>query len=157
MKVNEYKKGDIVFMQGDFARSFFRVLNGSIGICLAYGTENEKQLTVLREGEYLGEMGVFEVYPRSATAVVLEDGTRLEEIGENELSDYFTTRTEDLLEIMRQVSGRLRERTEDYEEACRVLDEIRKTSIEPEKRSRKLLDKILELVTLYGEAMMYKQ
>ena len=80
MKVNEYKQGDIIFRQGDFSTVFYKLIGGSVGVYVGYGSENEKQLTTLHAGDYLGEMGVIEAYPRSATAVVLEDGTRMEEI-----------------------------------------------------------------------------
>jgi CRP-like cAMP-binding protein len=153
MKVNEYKKDEVIFRQGDYATSFYRILGGNVGVFVCYGTENEKQLTTLHESDYLGEMGVIEAYPRSATAVALEDGTKLEEIDEKEFSDYFTNRTGELLQIMRQMAQRLRDRTDDYEEACRTLDDLQKTFGEPEKRSKSLLDKIKEMIINYNNAI----
>ena len=82
MKVNEYKNGDVVFRQGEFATTFYKILSGSVGVYVGYGSEKEKQLSTLHAGDYLGEMGVIDAYPRSATAVVLEDGTKMEEIPE---------------------------------------------------------------------------
>ena len=155
MKVNEYKNGEVVFRQGDFAPTFFKILNGSVGVYFGYGSKDEKQLTTLHAGDYLGEMAVIEAYPRSATAVVLEDGTKMEEISEKELDSYFTDRSGDLFQIIRQLAQRVRERTDDYEEACRTLDELQKTSGEPEKRSGSLLEKIKEMVAYYNEALFY--
>lgn len=152
MKVNDYQKGDVIFRQGDYVTSFYRIMSGNVGVFVCYGTENEKQLTTLHEGEYLGEMGVIEAYPRSATAVALEDGTRLKEISETEFSDYFTDRTGELFQIMRQMAQRLRDRTDDYEEACRTLDDLQKTYGEPEKRSKSLLEKIKEMIANYNDA-----
>ena len=153
MKVNEYRKDEVIFRQGDYATTFYRILGGNVGVFVFYGTENEKQLTTLHEGEYLGEMAIIEAYPRSATAVAREDGTKLEEIDEKEFSDYFSDRTGDLLQIMRQMAQRLRDRTDDFEDACRTLDELQKTSGEPEKRSKSLMDKIMEAIYIYNEAM----
>ncbi|MBQ8076170.1 MAG: Crp/Fnr family transcriptional regulator [Oscillospiraceae bacterium] len=150
MKVNEYKQGDIIFRQGDFSTVFYKLIGGSVGVYVGYGSENEKQLTTLHAGDYLGEMGVIEAYPRSATAVVLEDGTRMEEISDKEIDSYFLDRTGDLFQIMRQLAQRLRDRTNDYEEACRALDELQKTSEEPEKRSKSLLDVIKKMNTFYN-------
>ena len=155
MKVNEYKNGEVVFRQGDFATTFFKILNGSVGVYFGYGSKDEKQLTTLHSGDYLGEMAVIEAYPRSATAVVLEDGTKMEEISEKELDSYFTDRSGDLFQIIRQLAQRVRERTDDYEEACRTLDELQKTSGEPEKRSGSLLERIKEMVAYYNEALFY--
>ena len=155
MKVNEYKNGEVVFRQGDFATTFFKILNGSVGVYFGYGSKDEKQLTTLHSGDYLGEMAVIEAYPRSATAVVLEDGTKMEEISEKELDSYFTDRSGDLFQIIRQLAQRVRERTDDYEAACRTLDELQKTSGEPEKRSGSLLERIKEMVAYYNEALFY--
>lgn len=155
MRVLEYHQGDVIFRQGDFARVMYDVLSGSVGIYVGYGTENEKELTVLHQGDFLGEMGVIESYPRSATAVALDDGTQLQEIEDREFSDFFNANPERLLLIMRQLSTRLRERTEDYRAACRTLDELQNTKGTPDKRSKSLLDRIKEFVLFYDEAMEY--
>ena len=155
MKVNEYKNGDVVFRQGDLSYTFYRILGGSVGVYVGYGSEKEKQLSTLHAGDYLGEMGVIEAYPRSATAVVLEDGTKMEEISEKELESYFTDRTDDLFRIMRGLARRVRERTDDYEAACHALEELQKTYGEPEKRPESLLEKIKKIIASYNEALFY--
>ena len=155
MKVNEYKNGDVVFRQGEFATTFYKILGGSVGVYVGYGSEKEKQLSTLHAGDYLGEMGVIDAYPRSATAVVLEDGTKMEEIPEKELDSYFKTRSDDLFQIMRGLARRVRERTDDYEAACRALDELKKTYGEPEKRTGSLLEKIKKIIASYNEALFY--
>ena len=79
MKTKQYQKGEVIFRQGDYARTMYDVLSGSVGIFVAYETENEKQLTTLSPGQFLGEMGMIDAFPRSATAVAMEDGTQLQE------------------------------------------------------------------------------
>ena len=148
-----YDKEDIIFRQGDFAGSMFDILSGSVGVYVGYGTENETQLAVLKAGQFLGEMGLIDVYPRSATAVALEDGTALEEITEKEFSDYFNDRPERLLEIMRQLSDRVRNQTKDYEAACRILESMRRTQDEPEKRSVSLAEQVKKLLDSYNKTM----
>ena len=54
---------------------------------------------------------------------------------------------------MSQLSERLRERTEDYEGACIVLDSLKATQKAPEKRSRSLLERAKALVAFYNEVM----
>ena len=97
-------------------------------------------------------MGLIDVYPRSATAVAMED-TELREIGEKEFSEFFCGQPERLLAIMRQLSERLRDRTEDYEGACVVLDNLKATQKAPEKRSRSLLERAKALAAIYNDAM----
>jgi CRP-like cAMP-binding protein len=153
MSSRSFSKNKVIFRQGDDAQEMFDIVSGSVGVYINYGQENETQLTILKAGNFLGEMGLIENYPRSATAVALEDGTRLQEIGYREFSEYFKTRPERLLAIMRQLSQRLRERTEDYESACKVLADLKATQGEPEKRSANLLQKAKGLLALYDSVM----
>ena len=153
MKIKTFTKDDVVFRQGDVSNVMYDILSGSVGIYTGYGTENETQLTVLKSGDFLGEMGMIEAYPRSATAVAMEDGTELKEIGIAEFSDFFKGQPERLLTIMRQLSQRLRDRTEDYETACRVLEELQATQGAPGGRSGTLLEKVKQLMAFYDSVM----
>lgn len=116
-------RGDIIFREGDYAKTMFDIQSGSVGVYSHYGTEHEKQITVLGSDEVLGEMGLIEAYPRSATAVALEDGTVLLEISEAELASAFSNRPDKVLKIMRQIASRLRETNEKYINACRAVYE----------------------------------
>ena len=87
-----FKKGDVIFRQGDFSSVMYDIAKGKVGVFADYETERVHQLAELKAGDFLGEMGMIEVYPRSATAVALEDDTTLNEIGENELNVYFRER-----------------------------------------------------------------
>ncbi|MBO5496900.1 MAG: cyclic nucleotide-binding domain-containing protein [Clostridia bacterium] len=150
MKVLTFQKDAVIFLQGELAESMFDILSGSVGVYVGYGTEFEKQLTVLKAGDFLGEMGLIERYPRSATAVALEDGTKLQEIEEKEFYEFFQHQPERLLSIMRQLSERLRDRTDDYESANRMLEELKGTQGNPEKRSDSLLAMAKNLVNFYN-------
>ena len=123
MKTLSFNANDIIFNQGDFSDVMYNIVKGKVGVYGAYGTENKKEYAQLGANEFLGEMGMIEVFPRSATAVALEDGTELEEIGEAELSEYFRDKPDKLLKIMRQISARLRETNTKYLNACRVVYE----------------------------------
>ena len=123
MKTLSFNANDIIFNQGDFSDVMYNIVKGKVGVYGAYGTEDQKEYAQLGANEFLGEMGMIEVFPRSATAVALEDGTELEEIGEAELSEYFRDKPDKLLKIMRQISARLRETNTKYLNACRVVYE----------------------------------
>ena len=153
MNLITFNRGNVIFRQGDFAHGMYDIISGSVGIYVGYGTEHEVELNVLKAGDYLGEMGMIEVYPRSATAVALEDGTELREIGDAEFNDYFKAQPERLLAIMRQLSQRLRDRTADYEAACKVLESMKETHGDPDKRSPSLAEKVKRLLTFYDNVM----
>ena len=153
MNLITFNRGNVIFKQGDFAHGMYDILSGSVGVYVGYGTEHEVQLTTLKAGDFLGEMGMIEAYPRSATAVALEDGTELREIDEAEFADYFKAQPERLLAIMRQLSQRLRDRTADYESACKVLEGMKETHGDPDKRSPSLVEKVKRLLTFYDNVM----
>lgn len=151
MSTRTYKKNEVIFRQGDYATEMYDILEGSVGVYVGYGSEDENQLTVLKQGCFLGEMGLIENYPRSATAVAMEDGTRLQVIDDAEFSEYFKSQPERLLEIMRQISANLRDRTEDYKAACLIRDEMIGTN--PEKRSKTLLEKISSVLKIWNDEL----
>ena len=146
-----FNRDEIIFRQNDFADSMYDILAGSVGIYVAYGTEDENRLAVLKAGHTLGEMGLIDLAPRSATAVALEDGTVLAEISEKEFAAYFDDKPERLLEIMRQLSTRVRNQTKDYEAARRILDSMLTTR--PEKRSPTLKKEVKRLLDSYNDTM----
>ncbi|MBP5223436.1 MAG: cyclic nucleotide-binding domain-containing protein [Lachnospiraceae bacterium] len=121
MKTITYASGEVIFHEGELALTMFDILQGSVAIYLDYDSDQRQLLTVLKEQQLLGEMGLIEACPRSATAVAMEDGTTLQEIAEEEFYDFFQHNPERLLQIMRQMSARIRENTEKYRDTCRTL------------------------------------
>jgi CRP-like cAMP-binding protein len=138
MNTRVYNKGDIIFRSGDAGESMFRIAQGVVGIYADHGTEKEKRLAELCDGAFFGEMGMIDHAPRSATAVALEDGMKLEELTEDDLGELLRSEPETVLALMRQLSGRLRGLTKDYMEACRVAAgvvrlEEKKADVTPEE------------------------
>ena len=138
MKEITFNADQVVFRQGDSASVMYDIISGSVGVFTDYQTENEKKLAVLKSGEIFGEMGMIEVYPRSATAVALEDGTVLEELGEGDLKMYFKDKPEKLLQVMRQLSVRIRETTQKYLDVCRTVNGRQKAEKERMKYQQEM-------------------
>ena len=91
---------------------------------------------------------MIEVYPRSATAVALEDDTVLTEIGEDDLNEFFKDKPEKLLQIMKQMSERLRVVNQKYLNACRVAFENANAEAANAEKSEELKK---EMDALYEE------
>ena len=123
MKEITFNKDQVIFRQGEFGSAMYDVLSGEIGIYTDYQGADEKQIAVIKAGEVFGEMGLIEVYPRSATAVVLTDGTVVIELKEDDLRAYLQDKPEKLLQVMRQLSSRIRETTEKYVDVCRAVSD----------------------------------
>lgn len=118
-----YKKGEVIFVQGDPADCMFDIEAGSVGIFVDYNTKQEKQLTTLNEKQIFGEMGLIEGKPRSATAVALQDDTRLMVVSQENFADYFRTQPVKVVRIMQSMGKRIRGLTQAYLEACSVITE----------------------------------
>lgn len=123
MKTLAFSSGELIFREGDAALTAYVIQKGSVAVWLDYDTEDRQQLSVLKERQLLGEMGLIEDCPRSATAVALEDGTVLEELDEEEFYEFFEKQPEHLLEMLRQLSARIRANNQMYREACVALRE----------------------------------
>jgi CRP-like cAMP-binding protein len=127
-----YRKDAVIFRQGDDGDCMYYIQLGSVGIYTDYGTDKEKQLVILEEEAFFGEMGLIEKMPRSATAVVVEDDTVLRKITEDELETLIKTSPALVVRCIEHLSGRLRRLTKDYLEACEMvskMDRAEKTDI----------------------------
>lgn len=146
MTERQFSKGDVIVREGDQGESFFQIESGVVGIYGNYGGEDENLLTELKSGQYIGEMAVIDVYPRSATAVALEE-VKVIEIASGEIDEYFRSQPDKILDIMKNLSGRLKSLTEDYtdvSEAIRQLNPGKK-----EGRNENLVAKIKKFARVY--------
>lgn len=101
----------------------YDIQSGQVDIYVDFGGTNEKKIAQLKNGELFGEMGILDDSPRSATAVVLDDGTILGEIREDDLKDFFLKQPEKLLLIMRDLSVHLRETNAKLAGVCKRIYE----------------------------------
>lgn len=72
MRRRRFSAGEIIFREGDASHEAFLVRSGRVEI-VKDSPHGSFRLAVLAEGDVLGEMGLLEERPRSATARVLED------------------------------------------------------------------------------------
>ena len=72
-----FKKGDLIFNEGDKSNSVFYIQKGRIEVSTKK-YEDKKLLAVLKKGEMVGEMSLFEDSPRSASVMAIEDSILLE-------------------------------------------------------------------------------
>ncbi len=138
MKEISCKKDQVIFRQGEIGSVMYDIVSGKIGIFSDYQTEKEKKIAELDAGQIFGEMGMIEIYPRSATAVALEEDTVLRELGESELREYLKDKPEKLLLLMKQLSQRIRETTQAYLDVCRTVSERRRAEQKKDTEMQRL-------------------
>jgi CRP-like cAMP-binding protein len=67
------QKDEVIFKEGATGDAFYFIVSGSIRISTMVPGVGEEALTILREGEYFGEMALIDDAPRSASAIANED------------------------------------------------------------------------------------
>ena len=150
MRQLTFAKGDIIFRQGDFANVMYDIVNGKVGIYSDYQGEQEKLIAELGDGQILGEMGMIEAYPRSATAVALSEQVVLSELVEDDLEAYFKDDPAKVLQLMRQLSERLRETTRKYTELCGTVSRHKKAEEQGDDQPE-LLQELDRYAKFYSE------
>ena len=146
MKKLTFGTDEVIFREGEYALTMYEIKTGSVGIYANYGLQDECKLAILSKGEYFGEMGIAECYPRSATAVALEDGTTIDEIDAEEFSNYFKDQPETVLTIMRTLSARLRETNARYLEAREAIHDAIEAERAGKRKSQSLVGKLTSML-----------
>lgn len=122
-----HNRDEVIFYEGKIEPWMYVIEAGKVGIYVRYGREDAKRLTILGPGQYFGEMGMLDVMARSATAVALEDGTCVAKITSEHFGEYYFDHPEKILDIMRNMSSRIRDLTTEYTDACHAADEMTHT------------------------------
>ena len=148
MELKQFKTDEMIFRQGDPSDCMYRIREGKVGIFVDYGEAGHTKITELSAGQFLGEMGLLDKVPRSATAISLCEDTVLQVINEENFTRSFTADPEDLLFLLQQMSTRLRRISRDYTEVCRTVSEVVETEKTGAERSPALKNRIAK--TLAG-------
>ena len=115
--VKEYAQEDVIFEDGAPGDSFYVIYGGAVRIGKVFQHMGEEALTILRAGEFFGEMSFFDDEPRSARAVAHE-GAKLLEVKNADLKAHLASRPEVALKFLwafaRTLSRRVRETNEKF-------------------------------------------
>lgn len=123
MKAEKYRKGQVVFRQGDPGDCLYYIRYGSVGVYVNYGEKNEELLAELGANDYFGEMGLLDHESRSATVVCLERDTTLCRISDEEFEEFLHENPARVVDILRRMSHKLRATTKNYLEICHAVSE----------------------------------
>ena len=151
MESTRFNQGDVVFRQGEREHVMYEILSGTVGIYKDYGTAHENKIAVLGEGDFIGEMELIESSPRSATGVVLSESAELRPYTDDNYLEFFETNPVQVYLIMKQLSERLRQTTQEYTEACRVIHEALAAASSREEPSPGLVESMKKFSGIYRE------
>ena len=123
MKTEKYRKGQVVFRQGDQSDCLYYIRWGGVSVIANYSKTNEEKLAELRSGDYFGEMGLLDHETRTATVVSIEHDTVLGCITEDEFDEFLRENPARVMDILRGLSHKLRDTTRGYVEICQAVSE----------------------------------
>ena len=146
MNIKVFKKGEVVFREGDQGTNFFQITEGTAGIYLHYGQADQQKLTEMKPGQYFGEMAIIDAWPRSATVVAEEELKAIELTG-NDLVDYFQEQPDKIMALMNQLGDRLRDVTAEYDEVNAFIREKQNAGAE---KKEGFLAKLLKYKSVAG-------
>ena len=105
-----YEEGDVIFRQGDEGSSLFIIEEGAVEIGYGEGT-GRVVLATLFNGQYFGELSLFDGSPRSATATALKH-SELIRLDRDDLVDFVNKNPAAALRIIAEMGERLRQTNE---------------------------------------------
>lgn len=126
-----YKKGQLIFAEGDLGNEMFIIQHGKIRIFKNIDGFDQT-LTVLEKGDFFGEMSILEGMPRSASAEAEED-CELIKINSANFVAMIKSNVEIAIRIMRKLSLRLREANVQIEKLMHASTEMLSMSEPPPK------------------------
>ena len=124
MERKQFRKGAVIFREGDPSGCMYEVVLGRVGVYHNYGKAEEKLLREYDVDQYFGEMGLIDKAPRAATAVALERETIVEIITEDACREYFEKKPARVLMLLQDMSQNLRRTTTDYLRVCEKISEL---------------------------------
>ena len=102
--------------------AMYYIKKGIVDVFANYGKDSEMLLKEQIQGEYFGHLELIEAIPRSATIVAKED-VILEKIQGDEFGSFLSQNPEEYMNILIQMSSRLREIGDSLHEVYLTIDE----------------------------------
>lgn len=103
----ELSKGDTLFSQGDTGDTFYVVTTGALDVSVVSAEGRKLSLCIMREGEGLGEISLFDPSERTATATALEP-TSLRAIAANDIRKAIEDQPDLAIDLLMLVGRRMR-------------------------------------------------
>ena len=111
LEEQHFLPGEVIFYEGDFSQELYILVSGRVRIVKDYDGPHERTLTLLTQGDFFGDMAIFESAPRSAT-VVAEEEAEVLALSPEKFKQTIYQKPEMAFEIFRELSARLRRREE---------------------------------------------
>ena len=112
LEEQHFLPGEVILYEGDFSQELYVLVSGRVRIAKDYSGPHERTLITLTQGDFFGDMAIFESAPRSATAVA-EEESELLVLSPEKFKQTIYQKPDMAFEIFRELSMRLRRREEE--------------------------------------------
>ena len=112
-----YRKGDVIYRQGEKASEIFFVKYGRVHLYLDYRTEGSKLIGIVPEGRVFGELGVIEDKPRTMTSVAADE-VIVTAVDRDSFPSYIKEHPNKMFVVMESISSRIRAQSRKLAKAC---------------------------------------
>ena len=102
------KKGQVLFKEGSFSDAAFIIESGKVEISVNNSGGQKTVIGVLRDNDIVGEMGLIDGNPRSATVTAISD-VKIKEITREQFETLSRTNPNAIMPILKVLSKRLRD------------------------------------------------
>ena len=102
-----FADGAVIFREGEVSDSAYLLISGVVKIVKDFDTAHEKTIALVGKGEYFGEMGAIDSYPRSATAVAKGE-VDCATVSPEEFMDTLVKQPTEAIELLKVLFERLR-------------------------------------------------
>ena len=131
MEIVKYRKGETLIRQGSLATEMFEIVAGQVGIYMDYGDESQKEISILSEGDFVGELELIDSSVRIASVIALGNDVVVRKLTIEDFNEVVRKNPAKVILMIQQLSSRVRRLDNLYLEACSTIDEYR----EAEKRN----------------------
>ena len=107
-----FDKDEYVCYEGQLGKEMYIVLRGSRGVYITGVLGNLTRVATISEGQFFGEMAIFDSKPRSASCIALEDTVCIA-INKGNLQKFLATCPDMAEVILSGMSGRIRKLNEE--------------------------------------------
>ncbi len=151
MEIVKYKKNQALFHQGDVATNMYEIISGEVGLYMHYGHEQQKEIGILREGDFVGELELIDSSTRIATVIALDDDVTVRSLTIDDFNDLIKEKPAKVILIIQQLCDRVRKLDNLYLEACSTIEEYKKAEEEHTPKSASLLARLKKFAAFSKE------
>lgn len=127
-----FRSNEVIIKEGDTGNTFFRLIEGNVGVYTNYGKKEQFRVAFLKAGDYFGEMGMIDGSPRSAT-VIAERTVRVQELSQKDLDTLFDENPDEIYKFLKHLANKLQSMSNDYAEAQELLKAAREADAAKKK------------------------